>query len=80
MALKVWLDKQLFPFELRDYQDQMDGKQEQEESNDQGWNRGPRPEIFYKKDDSKIVYEEGQDTYRPVVYQQNSTGDAQDPP
>jgi hypothetical protein len=66
--------------ELRDYQDQMDGKHEQDESNEQNWNRGPRPEIFYKKDDSKIVYEEGQDTYRPVVYQQHSTRDAQDPP
>jgi len=65
--------------ELRDYQDQMDGEHQEDEANDPGWNRGPRHEIFYKKDDSKIVYEEGQDTYRPVIYQQHSNVDAQDP-
>lgn len=26
--------------------------------------RGKEPQIFYKKDDSKIIYEEGQETYR----------------
>jgi len=40
------------------------------ESNDQGRGQGLKAQIFYKKDDSKVMYEEGQDSYRPQIYQQ----------
>ena len=50
-----------------------------DESNDQGNDGGVKPQIFYKKDDSKIMYEEGQETYRPHIYQQPPAVDAQDP-
>jgi len=35
--------------------------------------QGIQPQIFYKKDDSKVLYEEGQETYRgPQNYYQNA--------
>tara|TARA_B110000285_G_C15085610_1_gene596056 strand:+ start:793 stop:1059 length:267 start_codon:yes stop_codon:yes gene_type:complete len=35
--------------------------------------QGIQPQIFYKKDDSKVMYEEGQETYRgPQNYYQNA--------
>ena len=40
------------------------------ESNDRGYDGGVKAQIFYKKDDSKVMYEEGQDTYRHQAYQQ----------
>jgi len=43
---------------------------EPNESNVQSYEGGVKAQIFYKKDDSKVMYEEGQDTYRPQIHQQ----------
>jgi len=42
--------------------------------------QGIQPQIFYKKDDSKVMYEEGQETYRgPQNYYQDAA-EQENPP
>ena len=43
-----------------------------QDSRDADMSQGIQPQIFYKKDDSRIMYEEGQDSYRgqQAFYQQ----------
>lgn len=43
----------------------MNNDYSQVEPNDSSYNQGVQAQIFYKKDDSKVLYAEGQDSYRP---------------